>query len=61
MVHQKVPKLYFQSQFSMSKIDGIFSKKNPFKNIHLGDHLHTYAPYVLEYILVDILETYMLK
>ena len=24
---QKVPKSYFQSQFSMSKIDGIFSKK----------------------------------
>jgi len=28
MVRQKVPKSYFQSQFSMSKIDGIFSKKN---------------------------------
>ena len=28
MVCQKVPKSYFQSQFSMSKIDGIFSKKN---------------------------------
>ena len=27
MVCQKVLKLYFQSQFSMSKIDGIFSKK----------------------------------
>ena len=27
-VCQKVPKSYFQSQFSMSKIDGIFSKKN---------------------------------
>ena len=26
-VCQKVPKLYFESQFSMSKIDGIFSKK----------------------------------
>ena len=26
-VCQKVPKSYFQSQFSMSKIDGIFSKK----------------------------------
>ena len=25
-VCQKVPKLYYQSQFSMSKIDGIFSK-----------------------------------
>ena len=24
----KVPKSYFQSQFSMSKIHGIFSKKN---------------------------------
>ena len=31
MVRQKVPKLYFQGQFSMSKIDGIFSKK---KNIY---------------------------
>ena len=28
MVYQKVPKLYFQNQFSMSKIDGIFSKIN---------------------------------
>ena len=28
MVCQKVPKSYFQSQFSMTKIDGIFSKKN---------------------------------
>ena len=37
MVRQKVPKSYFQSQFSMSKIDGNFSKKN-FKNINLGDH-----------------------
>ena len=38
-VCQKVPKLYFQSQFSMSKIDGIFSKqKNSFKNINLGNH-----------------------
>ena len=27
MVRLKVPKSYFQSQFSMSKIDGIFSKK----------------------------------
>ena len=26
-VRQKVTKLYFQSQFSMSKISGIFSKK----------------------------------
>ena len=26
-VCQKLPKLYFQSQFSMSKINGIFSKK----------------------------------
>jgi hypothetical protein len=37
-VCQKVPKPYFQSQFSMSKIDGIFSKKKSFKNINLGDH-----------------------
>ena len=27
MVRQKVPKLYFQSQSSMSKINGFFSKK----------------------------------
>ena len=27
MVHQKVLKLYFQSKFSMSKIDRIFSRK----------------------------------
>ena len=38
MIRQKVPKLYFQSQFSMSKINRIFSKKNSFKNINLGDH-----------------------
>ena len=37
-VCQKVPKSYFQSQFSMSKIDGIFQKKKKFKNINLGDH-----------------------
>ena len=27
MGHQKVPKLYFESQFSMSKIDGFKKKK----------------------------------
>ena len=37
-VCQKVPKSYFQSQFWMSKIDQIFSKKNLSKNINLGDH-----------------------
>ena len=37
-VGQKVPKSYFQGQFSMSKINGIFSKKTSFKNINLGDH-----------------------
>ena len=38
-VYQKVPKLYFQSQFWMSKINRIFSKqKNLSKNINLGDH-----------------------
>ena len=37
-VCQKVPKLYFQSQFWMSKIDQIFSKKKLSKNINLGDH-----------------------
>ena len=37
-VCQKVPKSYFQSQFSMSKIDGIFSKKKSIQNINLGDH-----------------------
>jgi len=31
MVRQKVWKSYFQSQFSMSKINGIFSKKNHFR------------------------------
>ena len=36
-VHQKVPKSYFQCQFSMSKINRIFSKKKSFKNsINLG-------------------------
>ena len=33
-----MPKLYFQSQFSMSKINQIFSKKISSKNINLGDH-----------------------
>ena len=37
-VGQKVTKLYFQSQFSMSKIDGSFSKKKSYKNINLGDY-----------------------
>ena len=35
-VCQKVPKSYFQSQFSMSKIDVIFSKKNPLSVLILG-------------------------
>ena len=35
---QKVPKLYFQSQFSMSKINRNFSKKKSSKNINLGEH-----------------------
>ena len=38
MVRQKVQKLYFQSQFSMSKINRIFSKENSFKNINSADH-----------------------
>ena len=37
-VRQKVPKSYFQSQFLMSKIDGIKKKKKSLKNINLGDH-----------------------
>ena len=37
-VRQKVPKSYFQSQFRMSKINQIFSKKNLSKNINLRDH-----------------------
>ena len=37
-VCQKVPKSYFQSQFWMSKINRIFSKKKLSKNINLGDH-----------------------
>ena len=36
-VCQKVPKLYFQSQFWMSKINQIFSKKKLSKNTNLGD------------------------
>ena len=35
---QKVPKLYFQSQFSMSKINRIVSKKKSSKNMNFGDH-----------------------
>ena len=35
-VRQKVPKSYFQDQFSMSKINRIFSKKKSFQNINLG-------------------------
>ena len=37
-VCQKVPKSYFQSQFWMSKINRIFSKKKLSKNINLGNH-----------------------
>ena len=37
-VCQKVPKLYFQSQFWMSKINRILSKKKLSKNINLVDH-----------------------
>ena len=37
-VCQKVPKSYFQSQFWMSKINQMFSKKKLSKNINLGDH-----------------------
>ena len=37
-VRQKVPKSYFQSQFWMSKINRIFSKKILSQNINLGDH-----------------------
>ena len=37
-VRQKVPKSYFQSQFWMSKINQIFSKKKLSKNINLGDY-----------------------
>ena len=37
-VCQKVPKLYFQSQFWMSKINLFFFKKKLSKNINLGDH-----------------------
>ena len=43
MVFQKVPKLYFQSQFLMSKIK--------FKNINLGDHFlykHFFLTSILE-------------
>ena len=38
-VRQKVQKLYFQSQFLMSKINGFFfEKKISLKNINLEDH-----------------------
>ena len=40
MVLQKVPKSYFQSQFSMSKIDGIFSKKKSFFSNFNFEPLH---------------------
>ena len=53
------PNQHAQRIFFKAILD--FFQKKPFKNINLGDHLHTYAHYVLEYILVDILETYMLK
>ena len=33
----KVPKLYFQIQFSMPKINGIFSKKKSFRDINFGN------------------------
>ena len=38
--YQKVPKSYFQNQFSMSKINGSFFKKKKsfYKNNNLGDH-----------------------
>ena len=39
MVRQEVPKSYFQSQFFMSKINQIFSKKTSCKIINLGEHL----------------------
>ena len=44
MVRQKVPKSYFQSQFSMSKIYRIFSKKNYlrlsiFETVEKNEHL----------------------
>ena len=37
-VQQKLPKSYFQTQFSMLKINLIFQKKISSKNINLGDH-----------------------
>ena len=37
-VCQKVPKLDLQSQFWMSTINRIFSKKKLSKNINLGNH-----------------------
>ena len=38
-VRQKMPKLYFQSQFWMSETNQIFSKKKSSKNINLGETL----------------------
>ena len=37
-IRQKVPKSYFQSWFSMSKIDGIILIFFSLMNINLGDH-----------------------
>ena len=37
-VHRKVPILYFESRFFMSKIVEIKKKKKSFKNINLGGH-----------------------
>ena len=38
MFHQKVPKLYSQSQFLCQKSTEFFQKKISSKNINLGDH-----------------------
>ena len=50
MIHQKVPKLYFQSQFYMSKIKLFFSKKKKksFNNVTLADHFLFFLDSILE-------------
>ena len=44
MVHQKVPKLYFQSQFSMSKINRIFSKETQAQAKYIGQKIRWPKP-----------------
>ena len=61
-VVKKVPKLYFQSQFSMSKINRIFQKKNSFKNINSEEHFLLKTFFLNHFFLDSIFEPlYFLK